>query len=88
MKEYLSELVCIILGLFIPVFWGLIKTHFRSKQNATDIPEMKESITLLKEKQNEGEKNIALLKQHVETIDKKFDKMDCKIDSIITMLTK
>lgn len=88
MKEYLSEIVCIILGLFIPVFWGLIKTHFRSKQNATDIPEMKDSITLLKEKQTEGEKNVALLQQHVETIDKNIVKMDTKLDSIITMLTK
>ena len=88
MKNYMSELICIILGLFIPVFWGLIKTHFRSKQNATDIPTMKDSIALLKEKQTEGDKNIALLQQHVDAIDKKFDKIDIKIDSIITMLNK
>jgi len=88
MKEYMSEIVCVILGLFIPVFWGLIKTHFRSKQNAMDIPQMQNAITILKEKQTEGDKNIALLQQHVETIDKNIVKMDTKLDSIITMLTK
>lgn len=88
MKEYLDVILGSVIGVLITVAWGVIKLHFRSKQHDTDIPKMKDAITLLKEKQTEGDKNIALLQQHVETIDKNIVKIDTKLDSIIAMLTK
>lgn len=84
MKEYLNVIVSVIMGLLIPICWALIKNHF----NCKEIPKMKDDIASLENKLTEGDKNFSLLKQQVETMDKKFDKMDCKLDSIITMLTK
>ncbi len=88
MKEYLNIILGSVIGVVLTVAWGVIKLHFRSKQHDTEIPKMKDAITVLEDKQTEGDKNIALLKQQVDTMDKKFDKFDSKMDNLITMLTK
>lgn len=64
-----------MLGLFIPVFWGLIKTHFRSKQNEKDISENKEGLSkmiadyaLLKDQVSETKIDVAVIKETTSTI--------------------
>lgn len=75
MKEYISEIISVVLGLFIPVFWGLIKTHFRSKQNEKDIQEnkagvseMNADVAALKEQVNQTKIDVAVIKETTSTI--------------------
>ena len=68
MKEYLSEAVSVIMGLLIPVFWSLITTHFRSKQNAKDIKDMNAELVELKKDVGETKVHVAVIKETVSTI--------------------
>jgi len=68
MKEYLSEAVSVIMGLLIPVFWSLITTHFRSKQNAKDIKDMNAELIELKKDVGETKVHVAVIKETTSTI--------------------
>ncbi len=75
MKEYMSEIVSVILGLLIPICWSLIKTHFRAKQNEKDISENKEGLSkmnvdyaLLKDEVSQTKIDVAVIKETTSTI--------------------
>ncbi len=68
MKEYLSEAVAVILGLFITVFWSLIKTHFKVNQHDKAINDMNVQLTELKKEVSETKLHVAEIKEATSTI--------------------
>ena len=99
MKEYLNIILGSMMVIIFTVVWGLVTTHFRSKQTAKDSTKMKSDMAVMQESQHTIDKDNALIKQQMSTMDKKmdrfeekleekFDKMDRKMDNLINYLTK
>ena len=86
MKEYLPVVVSIILGLFIPIFWNLIKNHFKIRQNEKDLDVHKKDtkkefsrvnaeLATFKEDLSNMKVDIAVIKESTNTIKEQSSKI-------------